>query len=413
MQQEVIDLASSSSDDDDSIIRSCSRRPSRNLSHSPDNSPPRARLRRDDAPNNESGLNSSTNPPDGLLSAASAVDRQRVIELMDSPEGPQQSSSSSRISSTRHDNSQRNRDRHRREDNDPSTNNQWACQRCTLLNSNHSSICSACHSSRHDDEVIYEGTTTARSNHNNNNSQHPTSHYIGGGAFLGGMIGAADGYANGTGIARGAVRGAVSGAVGGVLMREAFRDAPLPPRPNYPSGVASAATTTAAAAGASYRTNGPISSSDDGWGRRTNTTNNNHAYPSHHFNAYPMQNRTYIRNNPTIFDQFFQSMNHYHNRHQPNIDNMSYEQILETFGDGNENRNLAASPQVISALPSRTISNLSELPEDKRQCVICMEEYQAGDERTMLPCWHDFHKGCVNRWLSSKGSCPVCKTEVG
>ena len=98
---------------------------------------------------------------------------------------------------------------------------------------------------------------------------------------------------------------------------------------------------------------------------------------------------------------------------QPNIDNMSYEGLLELFGDGNENKNLAAPKHIISSLPSSIISDPNQLPEDKRQCVICMDEYEKGDERTMLPCWHGFHKECVNRWLNNKGCCPVCKTEVG
>ena len=98
---------------------------------------------------------------------------------------------------------------------------------------------------------------------------------------------------------------------------------------------------------------------------------------------------------------------------QPNIDNMSYKGLLELFCDGNENKNLAAPKHIISSLPSSIISDPNQLPEDKRQCVICMDEYEKGDERTMLPCWHGFHKECVNRWLNNKGCCPVCKTEVG
>jgi hypothetical protein len=201
------------------------------------------------------------------------------------------------------------------------------------------------------------------------------------------MLGAADAYANGTGIARGAMRGAVSGAVGGALYGEILR--PVAP----PSA--------AAAAGASYRTLGSNASyaaafSNDGWGHRPNNANIYH-------------NRVFLdRNN--VFDYMMQSMAM---RQQPNIDNMSYEALLERFGDGNENKNLAASQQTIASLPSSIISDPNELPEDKRQCVICMEDYEKGDERTMLPCWHGFHKECVNRWLSSKGSCPVCKTEIG
>ncbi|SMR62175.1 unnamed protein product [Zymoseptoria tritici ST99CH_1E4] len=39
-------------------------------------------------------------------------------------------------------------------------------------------------------------------------------------------------------------------------------------------------------------------------------------------------------------------------------------------------------------------------------CGICQEDYEAGEERSTLPCAHQFHKFCVTRWLISGGSCP-------
>ena len=93
------------------------------------------------------------------------------------------------------------------------------------------------------------------------------------------------------------------------------------------------------------------------------------------------------------------------------IDNMSYEQLLERFGDGSENR--GASSSTIASLPVNVVGNPeSELPEDKRQCSICLEDFSRGEERTTLLCLHGFHTSCVNRWLQSNGTCPVCKTSV-
>ena len=92
------------------------------------------------------------------------------------------------------------------------------------------------------------------------------------------------------------------------------------------------------------------------------------------------------------------------------IDNMSYEQLLERFGDGSENR--GASSGAISSLPVSKVGDPKNLPEDKRQCSICLEDFETGDDRTSLPCLHGFHTECVNRWLKSNGICPVCKTSV-
>lgn len=43
------------------------------------------------------------------------------------------------------------------------------------------------------------------------------------------------------------------------------------------------------------------------------------------------------------------------------------------------------------------------------RCPICMESVL---EQRTLPCGHVFCKDCINRWLVSKNSCPVCRLVV-
>ena len=52
------------------------------------------------------------------------------------------------------------------------------------------------------------------------------------------------------------------------------------------------------------------------------------------------------------------------------------------------------------------------LPQDKLQCVICMTEFQKGDELESLPCIHLFHKECINQWFKESNKCPLCKTFI-
>ena len=91
-----------------------------------------------------------------------------------------------------------------------------------------------------------------------------------------------------------------------------------------------------------------------------------------------------------------------------NIDGMSYEELLQAFGDGTEN--LGASDAQIASLPESVVENPEkELPEDARQCWICLEDIVAGETRTILPCLHGFHSTCCSKWLRTNGSCPICK----
>lgn len=53
------------------------------------------------------------------------------------------------------------------------------------------------------------------------------------------------------------------------------------------------------------------------------------------------------------------------------------------------------------------------LQNSEQTCPICLEMYQQGDEIETLPCKHEFHKTCVNQWLTTSGrTCPICRNNV-
>ena len=55
----------------------------------------------------------------------------------------------------------------------------------------------------------------------------------------------------------------------------------------------------------------------------------------------------------------------------------------------------------------------AKLKEDKEEdCVICMEPMKKNTLARTLPCMHAFHSRCVDKWLKSNNSCPICKHKL-
>uniref|UniRef100_A0A061RFX1 E3 ubiquitin-protein ligase SDIR1 n=1 Tax=Tetraselmis sp. GSL018 TaxID=582737 RepID=A0A061RFX1_9CHLO len=70
---------------------------------------------------------------------------------------------------------------------------------------------------------------------------------------------------------------------------------------------------------------------------------------------------------------------------------------------------VGASPGEVRGGPKR----LSEEKDPyKERCNICLCDYDEGDVVRTLPCLHWFHADCVDRWLRSNGTCPICKNRV-
>lgn len=51
--------------------------------------------------------------------------------------------------------------------------------------------------------------------------------------------------------------------------------------------------------------------------------------------------------------------------------------------------------------------------QDAVECAVCLAELQDGEEARFLPrCGHGFHAECVDMWLASHTTCPLCRTTV-
>ena len=85
-----------------------------------------------------------------------------------------------------------------------------------------------------------------------------------------------------------------------------------------------------------------------------------------------------------------------------------------------ENNNIQINNEILNNLPVFKIDEkfmeVSQKKENKNEfqnCVICMEKYEINNEVKTLPCFHLFHKDCIDQWLKAgNDSCPICKNKI-
>jgi hypothetical protein len=71
------------------------------------------------------------------------------------------------------------------------------------------------------------------------------------------------------------------------------------------------------------------------------------------------------------------------------------------------------SYDIVGSLPDVTYKGRPEGTADEDDvCVVCCEQYQAGDVLKLLPCVHKYHKACITAWLLRQDRCPICQRSV-
>lgn len=73
-----------------------------------------------------------------------------------------------------------------------------------------------------------------------------------------------------------------------------------------------------------------------------------------------------------------------------------------------------APDDVVNSMPVRMYSKKENcVNEDDAQCYICLVEYEEGERMRVLPCHHEFHLLCVDKWLKEVHRvCPLCRGNV-
>ncbi|KAA3672200.1 uncharacterized protein DEA37_0009797 [Paragonimus westermani] len=71
---------------------------------------------------------------------------------------------------------------------------------------------------------------------------------------------------------------------------------------------------------------------------------------------------------------------------------------------------IATRMGLISTLPLFVFSE--EKREKLTECIICMCDYEVGEELRYLPCLHTYHRICIDDWLMRSLNCPSCLEEL-
>lgn len=64
----------------------------------------------------------------------------------------------------------------------------------------------------------------------------------------------------------------------------------------------------------------------------------------------------------------------------------------------------------VQRFPIRSFSSASGA--GSTTCQICFCDYSEGEELRMLPCFHDYHVKCIDRWLKDNSTCPICRANL-
>ena len=126
------------------------------------------------------------------------------------------------------------------------------------------------------------------------------------------------------------------------------------------------------------------------------------------YNIYPSfkSNMQFSSLFPILSHTQSQTQSHYHDILFPSNSNSNI------ISQNKSNLNKGLEQKLINNLPETKIKDVSKLTSEKKNCVICLEEFVKDEYLTCLPCIHAFHSKCIKEWLKRSKDCPICKFKI-
>ncbi|KYO29941.1 hypothetical protein Y1Q_0005141 [Alligator mississippiensis] len=89
----------------------------------------------------------------------------------------------------------------------------------------------------------------------------------------------------------------------------------------------------------------------------------------------------------------------------------NYEALLNLAERLGEAKPRGLTKADIEHLPSYRFNPESHQSE-QTLCVVCFSDFEARQLLRVLPCNHEFHAKCVDKWLKANRTCPICRADA-
>lgn len=83
-----------------------------------------------------------------------------------------------------------------------------------------------------------------------------------------------------------------------------------------------------------------------------------------------------------------------------------------TFGTNQQAKLVDTEQQSSKAIVVPEDTLRKKLDANEQACVVCLEVFREEEAVRILPCFHQFHRTCIDPWLRQQAKCPICKAHI-